>query len=321
MFDMTNRNCRYSVYIRTLGRGGDKYSKLLQSIDSQTVKPEEVVVVLPHGFRPPEERLGYERFAYCEKGMVRQRVFAINDAKTPYVLLLDDDVEFEPQYVEKIFKTMVTAGAQCCIPVLNDNSLRSSFVRRLAESFIGVATYKDTHDQWYVKINRCGGLVLNSNMKPDVQYYSQTGHGSNCFAETAALRGMRFGDELWLEDSGYPLPEDQVMFYKLYKSGVSIAVCRDAYFRHLDAASTNDGRRYLGVAKAKAGNYLIFWYRFIYLQSRGLPRLWNVLAICHRLFWESLLGIVKNHNKATAKSVFSGIKYGLAYIHNNKDKH
>ena len=55
---MTNKNCRYSVYIRTLGRGGDKYSKLLQSIDSQTVKPEEVVVVLPHGFRPPEERLG-----------------------------------------------------------------------------------------------------------------------------------------------------------------------------------------------------------------------------------------------------------------------
>lgn len=319
---MTNINssCSYSIYIRTLGKSGEKYVRLLHSIDVLTVRPAEVVVVLPIGYEPPKERLGYERFAFSDKGMVRQRIFAINDARTPYLLLLDDDVEFEPQYVEKMFATIKSSGAQCCIPVLKDNSLRSSLVRRLAESFVGVATYKDTHDKWYIKINRCGGLVLNSNMKPDVQYYSQTGHGSNCFAETKTLRDINFEEELWLEDSGYALPDDQVMFYKIYKTGHKIAVCRDAYFCHLNAASTNDGRRYLKVAQAKAGNYLIFWYRFIYSGSKGFARLLNIAAICHRLFWEGLLSIVKSHNIATIKSICTGLKYGLKYII-HKGKH
>lgn len=318
---LQNCNFSYSIYIRTIGKGGGKYTRLLRSIDAQTVRPAEVVVVLPEGYKPPEERLGYERFAYSEKGMVKQRLFAISDARTPYVLLLDDDVEFEPRYVEKMFATMNSAGAQSCIPVLKDNSLRSSLIRRLAESFIGVATYKDTRDQWYIRINRRGGLVLNSNMRPNVQYYSQTGHGSNCFAETKTLRDIHFEEELWLEDSGYALPDDQVMFYKIYKTGHKIAVCRDAYFCHLDAASTNDGRRYLKVAQAKVGNYLIFWYRFIYNGSKGFNRLLNIAAICHRIFWEGLLCIVKNRNMTTVKSVCTGLKYGLAYIRSHKGKH
>lgn len=314
MFD--NNDFKYSIYIRTLGKGGEKYMRLLHSIDAQTVRPEEVVVVLPVGYEPPKEKLGYERFAFSDKGMVRQRIFAINDARTSYVLLLDDDVEFESRYVEKIFTTMLNAEAQCCIPILKDNSLRSSLVRRLAESFVGVATYKDTHDKWYIRVNRCGGLVLNSNMKPDVQYYSQTGHGSNCFAETKTLRDIHFDEELWLEDSGYALPEDQVMFYKIYMTGYNIAVCQNVYFCHLNAASTNDGRRYLKVAQAKVSNYLIFWYRFIYSGSKGFARLLNIVAICHRLFWEGALSIMKNHDIATVKSICTGLKYGLKYISN-----
>lgn len=316
-----NIDFKYSVYIRTLGKGGEKYERLLRSIDVQTVKPAEVVVVLPYGYEPPEEKLGYEQFAFSEKGMVRQRIFAINDAKTPYVLLLDDDVEFEPQYVERIFTTMKNAGAQCCIPILRDDSLRSSSIRRLVERFVGIATYKNMHDDFYIRINRCGGLVLNDGLRYGVQYYSQTGHGSNCFAETKVLRNIHFEEELWLEDSGYALPDDQVMFYKLYLHGCKIAVCRDAYFRHLNAASTNDGRRYVKVAQAKASNYLIFWYRFIYAESHGFfHRLLNVFCICHRLFWESLFCIVKNHNVATVKSVFTGLRYGINYIERHKNK-
>lgn len=68
-----------------------------------------------NNYSEPSEKLGYERFAFCEKGMVKQRVFAINDAKTPYVLLLDDDVEFAHDFVEKVFSAMKHAKAECCI--------------------------------------------------------------------------------------------------------------------------------------------------------------------------------------------------------------
>lgn len=304
----------YSIYIRTLGKGGEKYHRLLQSIDKQTIKPQEVVVVLPEGYNPPQEKLGYERFEYSEKGMVKQRIYSINKAKTPYILLLDDDVEFEPKYVEKIFNTMIKANAQCCIPIIHDDSIHSTLFRRIIEKFFGICSHINTHDNFYIKINKCGGLIINNKLKQDIQYYSQSGHGSNCFAETQALKNIHFEDELWLEESGYPLPEDQVMFYKIYKLGYKIAVCKDTYFRHLNAASTNDGKRYIKMVKAKAGNYLIFWYKFIYNGKTGYDKLLSVLSICHRLFWEGAVCIAKYHNLKVCKSLYSGLKCGLTYI-------
>lgn len=312
---MTERS--YSIYIRTLGGGGSKYQRLLDSIKSQTVQPEEVVVVLPCGYEPPREKLGYERFAFSEKGMVKQRLFAIDDAKTPYILLLDDDVEFEPQYAEKMFFTIEHAHAQCCIPIMINGARKRSRFRDALNQFMGTEVRKPLHDDFFMKINRCGGFVLNTRVDPNKQYFSQTGHGSNCFAETKALRDIHFEEELWLEESVYALPDDQVMFYKLYLHGYKISVCQDAYFNHLDAASTNDGKRYLRIAQAKASNYLIFWYRFVYQREKGLAKLFSPLFIAHRVFWECLMYMVKCHNGSVVKGCLKGLRFGLDFIIKN----
>lgn len=81
--------------------------------------------------------------------MVRQRLFAINDARTPYALLLDDDVEFEPQYIEKMFATIKNTKAQCCILILKDASKNSSILKQIVNRFIGCEKHKDTHDDFY----------------------------------------------------------------------------------------------------------------------------------------------------------------------------
>lgn len=307
----------YSIYIRTLGKGGNKYSKLLKSIKLQTVKPVEVVVVLPYGYSEPNEKLGYERFCFYEKGMIMQRVFAINDAKTPYILLLDDDVEFEPQFVEKLYQTMTSANADCCIAKMKNDAESASKIKRKIFHLIGSTVYKNTHDQFFYKINLCGGFIVNTGYNPTKPVYSQTGHGSHCFAKTAALKDIHFEDELWLEASGYPLPEDQVMFYKLYLKGYKISVCLNTYFCHLDAASTNDGRRYLKIAQAKAGNFMIFWYRFIYMQTKGIKKYWSVFLTTGRIFMECVLYILKCHNIKVIQSTYYGLLFGFHYIKNN----
>lgn len=316
--DTLHKLSAYSIYIRTTGKGGEKYKRLLHSIDIQTIRPQEVVVVLPNGYKPPRERLGYERMAFYEKGMIMQRVFAINDAKTPYILLLDDDVEFEPQFVEKLYQTMTSANADCCIAKMRNDAESASKIKRKIFHLIGSTVYKNTHDQFFYKINLCGGFIVNTGYNPTKPVYSQTGHGSHCFAKTAALKDIHFEDELWLEASGYPLPEDQVMFYKLYLKGYKISVCLNTYFCHLDAASTNDGRRYLKIAQAKTGNYMIFWYRFIYQNSKGFKKLLCIFSILHRLFWESFFYILKYHNIATLVKCLQGFQYGLKYINNHK---
>lgn len=48
--------------------------------------------------------------------MIKRRLFAIEDAKTDYVLLLDDDVEFEPEFVEREFVAMQKARLNAALP-------------------------------------------------------------------------------------------------------------------------------------------------------------------------------------------------------------
>ena len=246
--------------------------------------------------------------------MVRQRVFAINDAKTPYVLLLDDDVEFEPDFVAKLLNTMTEAQTECCVAQVSSIAPGVSRLKKIINHMIGSVVYKNTHDQFYRKINLCGGYIVNTGYDPNKPVYSQSGHGSHCFAKTAALRKIHFEDELWLEDSVYALPDDQVMFYKLYLSECRIAVCLDTRFCHLDAAVSNDGTRHLKVAQAKAGNYLIFWYRFVYTNLSGWRKYWSIAPAMFRIAMECLLYIAKCHSLEILKSTWRGLRFGVRYI-------
>lgn len=307
-------NHDYSIYIRSLGYGGEKYKKLLSSIASQTIKPKKVVIVLPYGCNRPKEKLGYEKFEYCERGMLKQRIYAIDNADTDYVLLLDDDVEFAPDFVEKEFYTMRKAEAECCIANMKNYTNEKFSLKKMINSLLGHEVYTSRHDQYLYTINKSGGFVINKTVDTEHPVYSETGHGSNCLCKTEKIRAIHFEDEMWLEKSGYALPDDQVMFYKLYLYGTKIAVCMNAYFKHLDAASTNDGKRYLRIAQAKAGNYLIFWWRFIYRQKSKPKRYFTIIPTFSRIIIECFLYIVKYHNVAVIRSEVKGLLYGLKYI-------
>ena len=62
---MTN----YSIVIRTLGTGGGKYQRLLDSIKSQTIQPKHIFVFIAEGYELPAEQIGTEEFIYTRKGV------------------------------------------------------------------------------------------------------------------------------------------------------------------------------------------------------------------------------------------------------------
>ena len=51
----------YSVAIRTLGKAGDKYRRLLESINAQSCKPAKIVVYIADGYEIPTESIGIEQ--------------------------------------------------------------------------------------------------------------------------------------------------------------------------------------------------------------------------------------------------------------------
>lgn len=103
----------YSVIIRTTEQVGEKYIKLLESIKKLKPQPQEVIVILPEKIDLPEKQLGYEKFYYSPKGMVIQRMYGIAKCKTRYGLICDDDVVFEEEFVQKLYKPILEKIIEC----------------------------------------------------------------------------------------------------------------------------------------------------------------------------------------------------------------
>ena len=95
----------YSVVIRTLGNTGLKYKALLDSIAKQTIQPEEIIVAIPEGYEL-DYSYGNEHIVRCKKGMTTQRAAGILAAKSEYILVVDDDVEFDVTMVEELYQYM-----------------------------------------------------------------------------------------------------------------------------------------------------------------------------------------------------------------------
>lgn len=99
-----------TVVIATLGRAA-ALEVCLNSLAAQTIRPPEVMVI--HSGSDPETKqlclrdwsasgLRLRYFASPHKGAALQRDFGIRRAVTPLILLCDDDVELEPEWVASL---------------------------------------------------------------------------------------------------------------------------------------------------------------------------------------------------------------------------
>ena len=131
-----------SAIIPTVGRA-EPLRVCLESLAKQTVRIAEVVVV--HCGNDPEtlavtkenrwREAGFEvrYFHYPERNCARQRNFAIEQAKHDYLLLIDDDMEVDPHWVEELFKPIWTDEAVGATMgrVVNQPLARPTFFWRL----------------------------------------------------------------------------------------------------------------------------------------------------------------------------------------------
>ena len=160
---------------------------------------------------------------------------------------------------------------------------------------MGVSIRKRLKDSFMVKVWRTGGFIVNSAVEDNKQYYSQSGHGTCVLGRTKALKELHFEEELWLQDAKYALPDDMVMFYKLYLRGNVIAMNREVEFVHLDAGSS------------------------LMDDNKKLNNIWlSILCIVRRIFFTSLFSLLKGVVKRDMRyfnTYVKGYRDGWKYIH------
>lgn len=317
-----NRKLEYSAVIRTLGLAGDKYMRLLKSLDNQTIKPKEILVVLAEGYDLPPERLGYERYVFSKKGIVSQRSLGAIEATSEYCLFLDDDLEFEDTMVERMFEPIIAKKADITFPIIPEMVPRTSSktfcLYAMTATAVPMLFNKEGH---YTRITSSGGWSYNENIdfSKDALYEAQTAPGACYLVKTEYARKIRFEEECWLELASFSLPDDQINFYKYYKLGYKIMGLSNIHILHLDGGGTNYVRKQKA-AYALAKHHVIFWHRFVFKPSHNvLYKLMSALALGYWMLSFSLLYFIVNllllRFKIIAKH-FSGLYDGVAYLFN-----
>lgn len=308
----------YSICIRTLGKGGEKYLKLLKSINSLTIRPEEVIVVIPHGYNPPEELLGYERIVYGDKGMLMQRIVGYESANSEYVLMLDDDVEFEPDFIRKLSAPILAGMADITFPIYQE-MLPQKGIRTLIPAMTLSAIPMIKKDM-YTKVIASGGWsyyrVPNHYDKP---IYAHSAPGTCIFARRKAILDSDLRKELWVEIPSYPLWEDMVMFYKAWISGFKAMGVPGVGFEHLDAGAASFNRT-VDASYASGMNHIIFWHKFVYKQRKGI--ITSMVTVSALSYWIASSSVYKLLNGVfrgklnELKAFMKGLNDGFAYIRN-----
>lgn len=308
----------YSVVIRTLGLAGEKYLKMLHSIDCQTIKPREVLVVLADGYDLPPERLGYERFIYSKKGIVSQRALGAKEAAGEFCLFLDDDMLFDATMVEELAKPLSNGLADVSFPILL-NMLphgKSEVMSLIAgHTFPMIRNRKNN----YVRILRNGGWSYNNTVDESkiCYYYSQSAPGGIYLARREAAIKIRFEEEDWLQKASFSFPDDQINFYKFHVLGYKIVGVSGLHIEHLDGGSQNPGRQ-LKAAYAAAKHIPIFWHRFILKNdSNFFSRLLSVLFFAYGQFFgmlHSIFCILKKNGWKCFVERLKGVRDAIKFI-------
>lgn len=305
----------YSVIIRTTGKAGEKYRMLLRSIVDLDPKPREVIVVLPEGYDLPEDRLGWETFAHCPKGMVIQRLHGIRLCKTPYALICDDDIAFGPDFVRRLHEPL--SGGEYG---LSAGPLTEFFPGKGIPAIMSILTGSSGpaifHRNRYNSVWRTTGYSFTRKIQPGRLYETQSAAWTCFYADVAKLRSIRFEDELWLDMNGYAAHDDTAMFYKAWCRGIKSVIVADASYRHLDAKTSTRGNMEKALY-ATGFNHVVFWHRFLRGDKR-LTQIWSRICIHYRLGMQRLynrLNKLRGRMSQEEVTAFAqGIKAGWEWL-------
>lgn len=299
----------YSVAIRTLGTAGEKYVKLMDSIQKLEPQPKEVIVVIPEGYVEPSYQIGIEKFVRTPKGMIIQRLAALNYITSDYILFCDDDVEFGSDFVQKLYEPM-NMGYACSAGPLLDFFPPAGMKYLVASLLGGACVMLHGKNRMYTRVLNTGGWSYNRNIKTyEHRIYDAESLAWTCFfINTKAMRAIHFEDEMWIEQNGYAAFDDRVMFYKLMQMGYKSCVVSDAVYTHNDAmTSTKDLK--LEPLYARAFNHYMFWYKFLYLPEKSkIMRVWKMLCIEYYVAAQKLYGRLKRIPKEQYAVICKGFR-------------
>lgn len=117
---MTDKNI--SVVIATLGGGSLK--ETIESLNKSSIVPKEILICIPEEYAFKVNQLNYFNIQVLKtkvKGQVSQRAIGFQNARSPFVLQLDDDIKLDFYCLENLLNLATSKPNLAVGPKLFDN--------------------------------------------------------------------------------------------------------------------------------------------------------------------------------------------------------
>lgn len=172
--------------------------------------------------------------------------------------------------------------------------------------------------KWAYKVMATAGYSYNK--RPFAKaYISQTNAGGCFLCRKSDFLKIRFEEELWMDQIGYAIGDDQIMFYKMYLSGMKILTLFGTGIEHLDSGN-NLGNKEKELSLIE-GDYFfrkVFSDRFLQLPEKNpLLRLWNLICINYFYGFGLLVSTIKG-DRAAIKAKQRGMAAARKFLSSNR---
>lgn len=302
----------YSVAIRTVGKAGDKYIQELKSLHAQTIKPTHIYVFLAHGFERPKEQVGVEEYVDTPKGLVHQRA-AANMIQEDYLLIIDDDVYFPPNAVEKMYNYLQEKHSDGIAPDTFPSQCMSWSSKMAAYMSNDVKARKT--DDWAIKIQPSGAFSYNNKPSLGTVLPTQSAAGTALFVNRKAWQNIHYEHEQWVDQ--FPpgtFGEDQLMFYKFYANGFKLLMWYDSGIIHLDANTNKASAKSYDKLYYRAMSLYLTWHRSLYSNPDASETdRKNMRAAYRRRYQRAVF------TRICFSIIHGSFRFVKAYIKGNKD--
>ena len=260
---------RYSAVIRSVGQN-PLLNQLLESLSVQSLKPAEIVIILPQGMPAWDtQHSSLIRFAHSARGMITQRTKGIQEAYCPYLLLLDDDIVFRnTRAIERLFVAMLQYNAQGVIPFSPDAFPKGK--RRLIYALFGLAVPTSKRHLGYTP---GGGFYYPRRPSFEQPYEVEGGRGCCIAVDGDFVKKAKVIGDPDLEKVAYPLREDGAFVLDIVRHGGQAILVGDVPYEHLGGARKLTPQHLFQFYEASVFNNYIFWRKYIrgHYRTRIVP--------------------------------------------------
>jgi glycosyltransferase involved in cell wall biosynthesis len=266
----------YSVAIRSIGNSDWRFIRLIKSLESQTVIPNEVIIVLPSTVKRWNIKTNLKiRWVFSKKGMVSQRMTGIDNIKSSYALLLDDDIEFSQELAEKLLTPIINNHADITVPYFSQFIPKGKIV--LLNAFFGIAIpRKDVNT--YIDITLGGGFKYPRS-EPPRTCKTQSGVGPCIAARIDSLLFNKIGRDIFLDTSPYSAREDTAFLFGAHQKGLRVYMIPNINISHLQGGTALDSNRDYYNYYSLVRNQIYFWRNYIYSSLKDFQKISSLFML------------------------------------------